>query len=418
MGYKFLYGLAQHFFSLIISILSLFHTKAAKIRIGRRQSLGLLQAFRAKHPDKKIFWFHAASVGEFEQALPVMKLLKESQPEAELVVSFFSPSGLEQKGKHPLASLSFYLPADSAGESDAITEALRPSALILIKYEFWFNLLDSCSKKKIPVLSVSCILREKQWRNPLMRWHLQHCLPLFQQIFAQNEETTGILRNMQLNNFRLSGDTRIDRVLEIREKAEEVLWLKDWKQQDKLLVIGSAWPEDLDFLREFIRNNSGEPEAFWRILIVPHEVDEDSLQKLDYVLGMPAPRLSQIRKEDNNRILVLDATGMLSHCYRHADAAWIGGAFRSGLHNILEAAVFGIPVAFGPEYAKFQEAGDLIAAGVAASFPAAGSVQGYLGRQTSEENKASLRQAAEAYFKKRKGVAAEISGYLTYLTNN
>lgn len=413
-GYKFLYGLAQRMLSLTIRLLSPFHTKAAKIDEGRKHSLRMVQNFRSQNSGQKIFWFHAASVGEFEQALPVMQLLKKDLPEAGMVVSFFSPSGMEQKGKHPLIDLSFYLPADLPAKCDALLEALRPTVLVLVKYEFWFHLLESCRKFEVLAVSISCILREKQWKNPFLRIHLQHCLPHFRQLFVQNEETAGILRKMQLNNFCISGDTRIDRVLEIRYQAEELIWLKDWKGEDKLLIVGSAWPEDLAFLKEFIRGNT-EATSRWRVLIVPHEIGQESLQQAEKVLEMKIPRFSSGLPEKGSRILMLDTTGMLSRAYRQADAAWIGGAFRTGLHNTLEAAVFGIPLGFGPKHAKFQEAIDLIRAGLASSFPEAGTVPEYFERQTKEENRQGLRLAADTYFEKRKGAATEISQYILHL---
>ena len=402
--------MAQRMLSLTIRLLSPFHTKTAKILEGRKHSLKLVRNFRSQNPGQKIFWFHAASVGEFEQALPVMQLLKKEIPDVCVAVSFFSPSGMEQKGSHPLINLSFYLPADLPDKTDALVEALKPSALIIVKYEFWFHLLDSCRRQEIPAVSVSCILREKQWKNPFMRLHLCNCLPLFRQIFVQNEETAGILRKMHLNNFCISGDTRIDRVLEIRDTAEELPWLKEWKEQDKLLIVGSAWPEDLAFLKEFIHNSS-KASARWRVLIVPHEIGEASLQQAEKVLEMKIPRFSSGPEKDS-RILMLDSTGFLSRAYRHADAAWIGGAFRTGLHNTLEAAVFGIPIAFGPNYAKFQEAGDLIKAGLAASFPEAGTVGEYFERQATEENRERLRMVAKAFFEERIGAAEKIARYM------
>lgn len=413
MDYKFLYSLIQPAFSGMLWTLALFSEKVSKIVRGRKSALPSIADFRAENPENKVIWFHAASVGEFEQAVPVMQLLKSADPNLKMAVSFFSSSGMEQKGRHPLCDLSFYLPQDTREKMELLIQTLKPSALVLVKYEFWFNLLDTCRRHKIPAVSICCILRESSFRNPILRIHLRNCLPCFQFLFVQNAETARLLRTSGIEHFTICGDTRIDRVLEIRENADEIDWLPAWKQGHKLLIIGSAWTEDVVYLKEFIRDAVIEADGLWRVLIVPHEVSEDKLQQIETSLAMPSRRFSSWNREANCDVLLLDKTGMLSRTYRYADAAWIGGAFRTGLHNILEAAVFGIPVGFGPKYSKFREAAELIETGLARSFPSGGSVWAFF-QEMSEPNTETLtrKELAENYFQSQKGAARIIAEYL------
>ena len=413
MRYKFLYSLVQRVFAALLWVIRPFHSKASKIVEGRKRWRTDVAAFRKNFPEEKVFWIHAASVGEFEQALPVIRLLKEANQTQKIAVSFFSPSGMEQKGNHPLVDFCFYLPADTAGNMSQLLSALKPEALVLVKYEFWFNLLNACRQQHIPAISICCILRESSFRNPLLRIHLQHCLPEFRYLFVQNAETARLLRGMGIENFRICGDTRIDRVLEIRDSAQEIDWLPAWKGAHKLLIVGSAWTEDVVFLKEFIRHAVVEADGLWRVLIVPHEVSEAQLQHIESALAFPAVRFSGWKEEDNCDVLLLDATGLLSRSYRYADAAWIGGGFKTGLHNILEAAVYGIPVGFGPKHTKFREAGELIETGLARSFPGAGSVWEFF-QQGSDgaEQQQKIRQAAENYFQSQKGAAQLIADFL------
>lgn len=407
------YNTAIGIWEALLFIASLFHGKAKKIISGRKKTITLIQKWRLENPGKKVFWFHAASVGEFEQALPVIRLIRVNRPEAGIAVSFYSPSGFETKGNHSMIDLAFYLPADFSGAMRRVISSLKPEALILVKYEFWYNLLRECRIAALPAISICCILREKSLVNPFFRSHLKRSLPLFQFLFVQNGETARILQGFGISAFRIAGDTRVDRVLEIRNQYLEISWIPEWKGSHKLLVAGSAWGEDLVFLNDFIRHAVIETEGLWRILIVPHETSPSQLRHLTESLSLPFRYFSEWDEyREDCDVLILDKQGLLSSAYRYADAAWIGGGFKTGLHNTLEAAVFGIPVGFGPKFEKFQEAIDLQKAGIAASFPSGGSVWEFFQRNSSEEAKSQISRAAEQYFQSQKGASKAAADFI------
>ncbi len=417
MQNRLLYNLGMGFYRSLLFLAGPFHPKAKKMLAGRKESSIRIQNWRKDNPQKEVFWFHAASVGEFEQALPVIRLLKEKHPEAGIAVSFFSPSGMELKGNHSLIDLSFYLPADLPDAMQKLVKILNPSAVILVKYEFWYNLLRACRTSGVPVISICCILRESALKNPFLKLHLRKTLPLFQFLFIQNSETARILKGFHQENFQIIGDTRVDRVLEIREQQTEIDWIPAWKDGHKLLIAGSAWAEDLVFLREFIQHSVVETDGLWRVLIVPHEIDEAGIQHLSSALPLPYQLFSEWKEtQEDCDILILDSLGLLSRTYRYADAAWIGGGFKTGLHNTLEAAVYGIPVGFGPKFRKFREATDLQEIGVAKSFPEGGPVWEFFQKSTElEEEKIRIRQAAENYFQSQKGASEAIVSCLSAL---
>ena len=414
MQYKFPYSVSIGLFEGLLWLISPFFPKAGKMLAGRRQTLSRVLEFRKKNPEKKVYWFHSASVGEFEQALPVIGLLKEMQGDAAIAVSFYSPSGMEMRGNHPLADLTFYIPADLKGRMENLLEVLKPEALVLVKYEFGYNLLSACKQAGIPAISICCILRESALKNPILGFHLRKCLPLFSFIFVQNSETARLLKIIGNQAFQINGDTRVDRVMEIRDNAEKVDWIPEWKEGHKLLIVGSAWAEDIVFLREFIRHSVIEADGLWRVLIVPHEIGETQIKHLTSSLGLPFELFSEWELEkENTDILVLDTLGLLSRTYRYADAAWIGGGFKTGLHNTLEAAVYGIPVGFGPNFKKFREAQDLQDIGLAKSFPAGGSVWSFFQSSTENPEEADkIKISAELYFNSQKGASEAIVQFL------
>lgn len=378
--------------------------------LGRSTSLQKVQKFRAENLDAEIIWFHAASVGEFEQALPVIRLLKERSPEIRIAVSFFSPSGYELKHRNPLVDLAFYLPSDRLWVQARLMRNLKPKCLVLVKYEFWFYMIFAAQRLSIPTYSICCILKPEKVNHPIFGLIVRKTLPLLTHIFVQNIETTQILRNMGLQNITLNGDTRVDRVLEIQEHEVDIPWLEPWKSGHKLLIIGSAWLEDIMFLKAFLQHAVVEAHGLWRVLIVPHEIDEGNLKHLTNALQLPHEFYTKWETDPGESdILILDKMGLLSRSYRFADAAWIGGGFKTGLHNTLEAAVFGIPVGFGPRYQKFQEAIDLLEIGVAKTFPEMGSVWEFFQQSTElPEEKERIARSAQMYFDRQRGASKSI----------
>jgi 3-deoxy-D-manno-octulosonic-acid transferase len=394
-----------------------FSGKIRKMQSGRLNTLARLRKFRESQPQTRIIWFHAASVGEFEQALPIIRSWKARFPDFGVAVSFYSPSGFELKSAHPLVDIAFYLPADRRWKAAQIIKILRPEALVLVKYEFWYNLLATAHRFQVPVVSVCCILKP----DALSRWPyaklLKACFPLITHFFVQNTTTAQVLREANIRNLTINGDTRVDRVLELKHDALEIPWLETWKGDHKLLIVGSAWAEDLIYLRDFIRHAVVEAHGLWRVLVVPHEIESNQLRHLISALQLPF-ELYTTWKEDQPEtdILVLDTLGLLSRSYRYADAAWVGGAFKTGLHNTLEPAVYGIPVGFGPRFEKFQEARDLLSLGLARSFPEGGSVWAFFQEATEgEEAREKWRSNAQLYFERQKGASETIVRFLEEL---
>lgn len=405
-----LYQFGIRVYELLLIALAPFQSKIKKMVLGRRKTLSRVQAFRSDYPIAETVWFHAASVGEFEQALPIIRLLKSQHSDLKIAVSFYSPSGFELLHQHPLADVTFYLPPDRPSDIRRLIRNLKPSHLLIVKYEFWYNLIYTAHRLQIPVYAISCILTAKKINQFFYGRLLQKTFSHIDHFFVQNIETSKILQDLGFNNISLNGDTRIDRVLEIKELELQLPWLEVWKQGHKLLIVGSAWLEDILYLKDFIKHAVVEAHGLWRVLIVPHELQEDHLVRMEEAMGLPFERFSRWEKEQTDTdILIFDQMGLLSRLYRFADAAWIGGAFKTGLHNILEAAVYGIPVAFGPQYQKFQEAVDLIELKIAKSFPNQDTVWAYYQSATEiEEEKKRISETAERYFERHKGASLAV----------
>jgi len=417
MRFKIAYQIGIGFFELGIWLMAAFSAKIRRMLIGRSITMDRLRKFRMEHANDQVVWFHAASVGEFEQALPVFKILKEELPEVGIAVSFFSPSGFELRHKHPLVDVSFYLPGDRTWNASKVIKILKPRALVLVKYEFWYNFIFTCSRLKVPVISICCILKKETLQKFGPSAILKNTLPLLSHFFVQNIETSQVLRDLGLQNFSINGDTRVDRVLEIKELGAEIPWLETWKGDSKLLVIGSAWIEDLLFLRKFLKHAVVEAHGLWKVLIAPHEIDEKHLNNLTHSLQLPFDLYTDWKEnQEDTDILILNTLGLLSRTYRYADAAWIGGGFKTGLHNTLEAAVFGIPIGFGPKFEKFQEAKDLIEIGVAKSFPNVLSDWEFFQQSTeNEEDRMRILNGSQLYFERQKGASQAIVQYVRNL---
>ena len=414
MRFKIVYEIGIGIFELSLLAMATFSTKVRRMLIGRSISMDRIKKFRVEYPSNEVLWFHAASVGEFEQALPVIKIIKDECPNVMIAVSFFSPSGFELRHKHPLVDLSFYLPADRTWNASKIIKLLKPKTLALVKYEFWYNLIFTSHRLNVPVISICCILKNKTLEKFGSSSILKNTLPLIDHFFVQNVETSQVLRTLGLQNFSINGDTRVDRVLEIRDLGGEIPWLESWKGDHKLLIIGSAWIEDILFLREFLKYAVVEAHGLWKVLIAPHEIDDKHLNHLTHGLQLPFELYTDWKEsQENTDILVLNTIGLLSRTYRYADAAWIGGGFKTGLHNTLEAAVFNIPVGFGPKFEKFQEAKDLIEIGVAKSFPLAGSVWEFFQKSTeNDEERLRILNGSQLYFDRQKGASRPIVEFL------
>ena len=308
-------------------------------------------------PGYRYIWFHAASLGEFEQGRPLMEKIRASYPEYKLLLTFFSPSGYEVRKNYRGADIVCYLPFDKPRNVKKFLDLVNPCMAFFIKYEFWKNYLDELHSRRIPVYSVSSIFRKGQI---FFKWYggtYRNVLRNFDYLFVQNERSKRFLAKIGINRAMVVGDTRFDRVLQIRQEAKELPLVELFKGKAMTFVAGSSWQPDEDLFIEYFNTH---PEM--KLIIAPHVIDENHLVEIVSKLKRPYVRYS--RADEKNVLkadcLIIDCFGLLSSIYRYGEIAYIGGGFGVGIHNTLEAAVYGIPVIFGPKYQKFQEAVQLI----------------------------------------------------------
>lgn len=352
-----LYNLGIALYTFAIRIASLFHAKARQWLDGRKNWQERYAADWAKvNPEQApTVWVHCASLGEFEQGRPVIEQLRRDFPGVKILLTFFSPSGYEIRKNYDQADYVCYLPADKPHNTLIFIEIFKPTLSIFVKYEFWLHYLRALHREEIPTLLISAIFRQNQiFFKPYGKLFRQ-LLPQFQHIFLQNEASAKLLKNLQLDNFSVAGDTRIDRVLQIKQSAPEFPVVQAFAADCKVLVVGSSWPPDEAILLPFI-NAQLPPD--WRVIIAPHQIDDAHLQNIEKQAKRSIVRYSKATVENakNFEILLIDNIGMLSALYRYGRIAYIGGGFGAGIHNTLEPIAFGLPVIFGPKYEKFAEA--------------------------------------------------------------
>ena len=348
-----LYNLSIWFYTLAIKLVSPFNTKAKAFLKGRKTTFENLTSYRQKEK-REILWFHAASLGEFEQGLPVMERFRLDYPDAAITVSFFSPSGYERRKYHPIADFTCYLPIDNHKNARQFIQILNPKAAFFIKYEYWFHFLSEARNAKVPVYSLSArFTKGHMFFKPRAKFQ-RSILKLVSHFFVQTAESQNLLKSIEINSSTLSGDTRFDRVKQTVSQPESFETIAEFKGNKKLLIVGSAWASDLDVIAGFINSTQN-----LKVIIAPHEVDEKHVQFITKHLSKPFDLYTE-KSEYNSDILILNTVGMLSHIYQYGDFAYIGGAFGAGLHNILEAVAFGLPVVFGNKgLDKFPESTEL-----------------------------------------------------------
>ncbi|CAG0992246.1 3-deoxy-D-manno-octulosonic-acid transferase [Flavobacteriales bacterium] len=360
---RILYTFAIHLYTQGIYIASSFNTKAKKWIKGRKKWRTEL---KEKIKDENYFWVHCASLGEFEQGRPLIEKLKKEHPHIPVLLSFFSPSGFEIRKNYVFADVVCYLPSDTPKNVKQFLDLVKPSAAFFIKYEFWFNYLNEIKERNIPCYLVSGVFRPNQHFFKFYgNWFKKH-LTGFTFFFLQNEESCLLLKKIGFTNYLKTGDTRFDRCMENAAFAKEIASIKEFKENQFLVVAGSSWPSEEKIIAAYINKQ----QQGVKCIIAPHEIHEAHLKFIESLFTVPIVRYSKARKENiqNAQVLLIDNIGMLSSLYQYADMAIIGGAFHSRLHNSLEAAVFGIPILFGPNYHKNVEAKDLIERKAAFSF--------------------------------------------------
>ncbi|MDP4209484.1 MAG: glycosyltransferase N-terminal domain-containing protein [Bacteroidota bacterium] len=303
-------------------------------------------------------WVHAASLGEFEQGRPLIEKIKEQHPEYKIFLTFFSPSGYEVRKNYAGADYIFYLPADTPGNARRFIDLVNPEKVFFIKYEFWYNYLSLLKKRDIPAYLCSSIFRSNQlFFKPYGGWY-RKILSFFSHLFVQTEASALLLKNIGFTNVTVTGDTRFDRVYAIASQAREIDEVKTFVGDKQCLIAGSTWEPDEDLLSQYI-NETPSPLKY---IIAPHEIQVSHIDRLEKSIQKKVVRFSswKLNPSGDFDVLIIDNIGMLSSLYRYGQVAYIGGGFGKGIHNILEAATFGLPVLFGPNHKKFQEALDLI----------------------------------------------------------
>lgn len=355
--YSQLYSIGIQAMSLGIKLISFFNEKAKKRHQGENHWKSLAEN------NEKLAWFHCASLGEFEQGRPVLEAFRREFPEFKILLTFFSPSGYEIRKNYEQADIITYLPLDSKKNAREFVDHFAPSIAFFVKYEFWRNFALEIKKQQIPLLSFSTIFRPGQIYFKKRASFFQEVLFPFDHFFVQNKESAHLLASIGIQKFTIAGDTRYDRVKSNKQAAQSIPIVDDFIGNSETIVVGSAWQEDFDILLPLINAPHFEDKKW---IIAPHEIDAHKIASWKKEITNPSQSFSTYNSTISSQVLFIDNVGMLSAIYRYAYVAFIGGAFGKGLHNVLEAAVFGIPVFFGNKnYQKFQEAIELIELGSA-----------------------------------------------------
>ena len=352
----FIYNIAVRILEVLLIIPSFFNEKLGLFVNGRKQTFDLLGKKIGKK-DQSI-WFHCASLGEFEQGRPVLELLAKSHPEHKIILSFFSPSGYEVQKDYPVADQVVYLPLDTKTNAKKFLDLARPELVVFVKYEFWPNLLREIEARKINTVLISGIFRKDQiFFKPYGAW-MRKALDAFSHFFVQNKESLQLLEGIGLHEVTQSGDTRFDRVYEILLQDNHLNFLEEFTKNKTVIVAGSTWPKDEEILYNFMTSSKKDDLAF---IIAPHNIDRERIENLKQKIGAGCVLYSDSSADASTKVLIVDTVGLLTKIYSYADIAYVGGGFdREGVHNVLEPAVFGVPLLIGPVYDKYQEVVDLV----------------------------------------------------------
>ena len=350
----FIYNLGIALYSLVIRLLSPFNHKANQIYNGRKNSF---QKIDSGSIPKNAIWVHCASLGEFEQGRPVIEMIKRKLPNEKIVLTFFSPSGYEIRKNYAGVDGVLYLPADTSANAKRFVKELNPKIAIFVKYEFWHHFYKQLALVGVPNYSISSIFRPNQIFFKSYGSWFRSILKNVDLFFCQDEQSVKLLNNIGIFNCSIAGDTRFDRVFEIAQSVKSIDGIENFVDGKTVLIAGSTWFPDEELLVQYI-----EKHPNFKLIIAPHEIDDDHIVKLKSLISVKYSLFTEKKFDTwhDSQILIVDTIGLLSSLYQYGTVAYIGGGFGKGIHNILEAATFGLPIIFGPNYLKFKEARDLI----------------------------------------------------------
>lgn len=403
-----MYNILLYIYELGIMIATLFSDKVKKMWKGERDAFRLLK--EKVDPEAQYAWFHAASLGEFEQGRPIIEEYRRVFPKHKILLTFFSPSGYEVRKNYDGADIVCYLPIDTPTNALRFLRTVRPVVAFFIKYEFWYNYLHILRHRNVPVYSVSSIFRKEQVFFKWYGYQYRHVLKCFSHFFVQNEESKRLLATLGMDNVIVTGDTRFDRVIQIAKESKSIPVVKAFKNGKRVFVAGSSWLPDEQIFLPYLAKH---PD--WKVIVAPHVIGESHLEQIMKLLeGRKVLRYTQIDADDVNligeaEVLIIDCFGLLSSIYKYGNIAYVGGGFGVGIHNLPEAAVWNIPVIFGPNHKKFQEAIELKECGGGFSIDDANDFQKIMDEFiASEERLTKAANAAGNYVKFRSGATEKL----------
>ena len=355
---KLIYNIGVYIADFHLKIIAIFSHKLKLGVDGRAQTFNILETSISKND--KTFWFHCASLGEYEQGLPVFKVLRDKYPLHKIVLTFFSPSGYEIRKNTDVADIVVYLPMDTKVNAKRFLNIVHPELTIFVKYDIWPNYLIELKKRNLRAILISALFRNNQSYFKPLGSMMRNALSAFEHIFVQNEDSKKLLKSINFNNVTVAGDTRFDRVSNQLKTDNKLTFIEEFKQDKQCIVVGSSWPEDEELLVNYINSNSSKNIKY---IIAPHNIKQNQIQNLTSKLNVKTVLFTE--KEGQNlsdySVFIIDTIGILSKIYSYADIAYVGGAMgTTGLHNILEPAVFGVPIIIGKNHSKFPEAQQMI----------------------------------------------------------
>jgi len=422
-----IYNLSIFLYTLSIRIAALWNIKARKWAEGRKN---IFEEIKSKiSQGDKIAWFHCSSLGEFEQARPVMEEFRKRKPEYKILLTFFSPSGYEVQKNYPGADYIFYLPADTAANAKRFVSTVKPVLAVFSKYDFWFNYLKELEANNIPVVVFSAVFRNEQYFFKIYGFWFLNILSGIDVFFVQDDKSRKLLKRAGIGNAVVSGDTRYDRVMQNAAIAKQFPLVEKFRDENKIIMIaGSTWKEDEHILFQLVSKRKGDMSMRKhevKLILAPHETDASRIKKIvseleDFELSYTLFSQADEQNVKNSDVLVIDSIGLLSQLYQYGDVAYLGGGFGKGIHNILEPAAFSLPVIFGPEYKKFIEAVEMV------NLSMAFSIEKYFNLNSKitdlffhQEKIISIRKRISEYMQRKTGATqVVVSGLEKLLSNN